>query len=112
MNYIAYAFGTFFNVMNNIIIPFPVSDTLVFKFSVFNLFIGLLVISSIIFALQRYLNIFTFIGMRDSANVLYETSGIKSINENLSAKSGKFIYKTGLKIKNSVDKLNNNPKKG
>lgn len=59
MVYITYIFNLIANIMSTIIIPIPFSEDKVFYLSIFSIFMGLLVISIIVYFITKLLGIET-----------------------------------------------------
>lgn len=78
MTYLGYLFNNIYVISNTVKIPIPVSPTKVYSLSIFSIFMGILVLSLIVYFIFRLLNFelnysFHFLGRKQDDAINYNT---------------------------------------
>lgn len=90
VNYVLYAFDSIYYVMNSVYIPIPISSTHVYNFSVFSLFIALVVIGIAWFFFAKIFGIETNILTRDIITAFHDRKNNKTDYHVAEEKQGSF----------------------
>lgn len=102
MSYLSYIFNSFYYIATTIVIPIPISSNKIFYLTVFQIFIGLVVLGLIIYFILRLLNfeigfVFNLLSRRQNDSINYDTQKSNAPNRQRSgaprARKGDVRYK-------------------
>lgn len=75
MNYITFVFDKIFFTINNITIPIPVSQNIVFNISIFTIFMSVSIISILLSIILKFIGYETDLIFKSSGNRLFNNMG-------------------------------------